>query len=90
MTDLHQSKLLLAGVVVSGGSLVLLSVIRTLFVGVLICWMNQFPGILRENVKDLLAKPVTNILKEKSSASCDNHDNHHFLCEMCLLTTSMT
>ncbi len=44
--DLHESELLLAGVVVSGGSLVLLSVVRTLFVGVLVGGMNQFPRVL--------------------------------------------
>lgn len=43
MTDLHQSKLLLACVVVSSGSFVLLSVVRTLLVGVLVSWMNQLP-----------------------------------------------
>lgn len=46
ITDLYEGKLLLACVVVSGGSLVLLSIVRTLLVGVLVCWMNQFPGVL--------------------------------------------
>lgn len=45
-TDLHQRKLLLACVVVSGGSLILLGVVRALLVGVLVGWMNQFPGVL--------------------------------------------
>lgn len=45
-TDLHESKLLLACVVVSGGSLILLSIVRALFVGVLVGWMNQLPGVL--------------------------------------------
>lgn len=45
-THLHQGKLLLAGVVVSGGSLVLLGVVGTLLVGVLVGRVNQLPGIL--------------------------------------------
>ena len=46
VTDLYEGKLLLARVVVSGGSLILLSVVRALLVGVLVCWMDQFPGVL--------------------------------------------
>lgn len=46
ITDLHKGKFLLAGVVVSGGSLVLLSVVGTLFVGVFVSRVNQFPGVL--------------------------------------------
>lgn len=49
-TDLHQSELLFAGVVVSGGSLVLLCVVGALLVGVLVGWMNQLPRVLRGGV----------------------------------------
>lgn len=48
-TDLHQSKLLFTGVVVSGGSLILLRVVRTLLVGILVGRMNQLPRVLQHN-----------------------------------------
>lgn len=50
VTDLYEGKLLLAGVVVSGGPLVLLGVVGALFIGVLVCGMYQFPGILQEEL----------------------------------------
>lgn len=50
LTHLHQGKLLLAGVVVSGGALVFLGVVGALLVGVLVRGMNQFPGVLRRKV----------------------------------------
>lgn len=43
---LHQGKLLLTGVVVAGGTLVLLSVVRAVLVGVLVCRVHKFPRIL--------------------------------------------
>lgn len=47
-TNLDQSKFLLTGVVVSGGALILFSIVRTFFVGVFVCRMHQFPGILQK------------------------------------------
>lgn len=64
-TDLHKSKLLLACVVVSGGALILLSVVRALLVGVLVGWMNQFPGVLWG--KSVNLKDVTRQKKKKST-----------------------
>lgn len=52
-TDLHQSKLLFTGVVVSGGSLILLRIVRTLLVGVLVSWMNKLPWVLQQQGKVL-------------------------------------
>lgn len=61
-TDLHESKLLLACIVVSGGSLILLSIVRALFVGVLVGWMNQLPGVLLVKSQSL----KKNVLRQKN------------------------
>jgi len=45
-TDLYEGKLLLACVVVTRGPLILFSVVRTFLVGIFVCRVNQFPGIL--------------------------------------------
>lgn len=60
INDLHKGKFLLGGVVVSGGSLILFSVVRTLLVGVFVCWMHQFPRVLEgeEGVKYFLAETI--------------------------------
>lgn len=61
ITDLHQSELLLACVVVSGGSLILLSIVRTLLVGVLVSRMNQLPGVLSGEATEVLTKSAPKI-----------------------------
>lgn len=43
---LHQGKLLLTGVVVAGGTLILLSIVRAVLVRVLVRWVHKFPRIL--------------------------------------------
>lgn len=58
MADLHKSELLLACVVVSGGSLVLLGVVGALLVGVLVSRVNQFPGVLWRS-KPIKSTPST-------------------------------
>lgn len=40
---LHQGELLLAGVVVAGGSLILLSIVGAVLVGVLVRRVHEFP-----------------------------------------------
>lgn len=40
---LHQGKLLLTGVVVAGGTLILLSIVRAVLVRVLVRWVHKFP-----------------------------------------------
>jgi hypothetical protein len=52
LSHLHQGKLLLSGVVVACGSLVLLSVVGAVLVGVLVCWMYKFPGILMQSERE--------------------------------------
>jgi hypothetical protein len=65
--DLHQGKLLLAGVVVSGGSLVLLGVVGTLLVGVLIRGMDQLPRVLHREGRQVR----TRILDTRKCYSID-------------------
>lgn len=40
---LYQGKLFLTGVVVAGGTLILLSIVGTVLVGVLVRWVHKFP-----------------------------------------------
>lgn len=47
-TDLHQGKLLFAGVVVSCGSLILFSIVRAFLVGVFVRGMHQLPRVLHK------------------------------------------
>lgn len=83
ITDLHESELLLARVVVSGGSLILLCVIRTLLVGVLVRWMNQLPGVLSRKATEVLTEISTKHISQKEKRnpvkSPQNHVQPHDL-----------
>lgn len=50
--DLHQGKLLLAGVVVTGSAFILLSCAGTVFITEFISWVDQFPRVLEEVKKN--------------------------------------
>lgn len=78
VTDLYEGKLLLAGVVVSGGPLVLLGVVRALFIGVLVCGMYQFPGILQEELGR--GRVTLTFINTNISAGITHHafSPHHF------------
>ncbi len=73
-TDLHQSKFLLAGVVVSGGTFILLSTVWAFFVGVFISGVHQLPGILQKGkqkqfyMKDCNMMIILKEMQEKSKS----------------------
>lgn len=78
VTNLYEGKLLLAGVVVSGGPLVLLGVVGALFIGVLVCGMYQFPGILQEELGR--GRITLTFINTNISAGITHHafSPHHF------------